>query len=158
MSKYISQINNQNFVYPNYDLAEYDVDIVHNINNTSVSGIVTSFSAVTASSSIIQVRYTTTWIRNGAEVFIRPSNVLSISSLHLMAPNQLYYKSWRAVDSVSTTSTGATAFTTTARTINLTPALLGLTTFVSGVYNFEFRFVGATSIFPVCAPLSITIP
>jgi hypothetical protein len=158
MSKYISQINNQNFVYPNYDLAEYDVDIVHNINNTSVSGIVTSFSAVTASSSVIQVRYTNTWSRNDAEVFIRPSNVLSISSLHVMAPNQLYYKPWRTIDSTSTTLTGVTTFTNTNRLIQFTAAGLGLTTLVSGVYNFEFRFIGATSIFPVCAPLSITIP
>jgi hypothetical protein len=158
MSKYISQINNQNFVYPNYDLAEYDVDIVHNINNTSISGIVTSFSAVTVSSSSISVRTTNTWIRNGAEVFIRPSNLLGLYSLHVMAPNQLYYKPWRAVDSTSTTLTGLTTFTTTNRTSTFTPSLLGLTTFVSGVYNFEFRFIGATSIFPVCAPLSITIP
>jgi hypothetical protein len=158
MSKYISQINNQNFVYPNYDLAEYDVDIVHNINNTSISGIVTSFSASTVSSSSITVRSTNTWSRNGAEVFIRPSNLLSIYSLHVLAPNQLYYKPWRAIDSVSTSLTGSTTFTTTNRNAVFIPSQLGLTTFVSGVYNFEFRFIGATSIFPVCAPLSITIP
>jgi hypothetical protein len=158
MSKYISQINNQNFVYPNYDLAEYDVDIVHNINNTSVSGIVTSFSAVTASSSIIQVRVTFTWVRNGAEVYIRPVNALQIYSLHVLAPNQLYYKPWRMIDQTSTLSTGLTTLTITNRLIQFTAAGLGLTTFVSGVYNFEFRFIGATSIFPVCVPLSITIP
>ena len=158
MSKYISQINNQNFVYPNYDLAEYDVDIVHTINNTSVSGIVTSFSATTISSSSITVRATTTWIRNGAEVFIRPSNLLGIYSLHVMAPNQLYYKPWRTIDSVSTGSIGSTTFTTTNRNATFTPANLGLTTFITGTYNFEFRFIGATSIFPICTSLSITIP
>jgi hypothetical protein len=158
MSKYISQINNQNFVYPNYDLAEYDVDIVHNINNTSVSGIVTSFSATTVSSSFITVRTTNTWSRNGAEVFIKNDGTLVIFTLHVMAPNQLYYKPWRCIGAQRTSTTGSTTFTSTNVNISFTPALLGLTTFVSGVYNFEFRFVGATSIFPVCAPLSITIP
>ena len=158
MSKYISQINNQNFVYPNYDLAEYDVDIVHTINNTSVSGFVTSISAVTVSSTSISIRHTNTWVRNGAEVFIRPTNALQLYSLHVMAPNQLYYKPWRMIDQNSTLTTGSTTFTTTNRLVTFTAANLGLTTFVSGVYNFEFRFIGATSIFPVCAPLSITIP
>jgi hypothetical protein len=158
MSKYISQINNQNFVYPNYDLAEYDVDIVHTINNTSVSGFVTSISAVTVSSTSISIRHTNTWVRNGAEVFIRPTNALQLYSLHVMAPNQLYYKAWRMIDQNSTLSTGSTAFPTTNRLVTFTAANLGLTTFVSGVYNFEFRFIGATSIFPVCAPLSILVP
>jgi hypothetical protein len=158
MSKYIPQINNQNFVYPNYDLAEYDVDIIHNINNTSVSGIVTSFSATTVSSSSIIVRATTTWYRNGAEVFIRPSNLLGIYSLHVMAPNQLYYKPWRTIDSTSTPTTGSTTFTTTDRNVPFSPANLGLTTFISGTYNFEFRFIGGTSIFPVCRSLSILVP
>lgn len=158
MSKYISQINNQNFVYPNNDLAEYDVDIIHTINNTSVSGIVTSISATTVSSSSITIRHTNTWYRNGAEVFIRPVNALQLYSLHVLAPNQLYYKPWRIIDSNSTLSTGVTTFTTTNRIITFTASFLGLTTFVSGVYNFEFRFIGATSIFPVCTSLSITIP
>jgi hypothetical protein len=158
MSKYISQINNQNFVYPNNDLAEYDVDIIHTINNTSVSGIVTSISAITVSSSSITIRHTNTWYRNGAEVYIRPTNALQLYSLHVLAPNQLYYKPWRMIDTNSTLSTGATTFTTTNRTVPFTPANLGLTTFVSGTYNFEFRFVGATSIFPVCTSLSITVP
>ena len=158
MSKYISQINNQNFVYPNYDLAEYDVDIIHTINNSSVSGFVTSISATTVSSSTINIRHTNTWIRNGAEVYIRPVNALQLYSLHMLAPNQLYYKPWRIIDSNSTLSTGVTTFTTTNRGIGIPAAAVGLTSFVSGIYNFEFRFIGATSIFPVCTSLSITIP
>jgi hypothetical protein len=158
MPKYISQINNQNFVYPNYDLAEYDVDIIHNINNSNISGFVTSISAVTVSSSSIQIRHSNTWIRNGAEVFIRPVASMQLYSLHVMAPNQLYYRPWRMIDQNSTLSTGATAVATTGRLVQFFPSQLGLTTFVSGTYNFEFRFIGATSIFPVCSSLSITIP
>jgi len=50
-NKYISQINKQNFVYPNNDIAEYDVDIIHDINNNSVSGTVTNFTATTVTTT-----------------------------------------------------------------------------------------------------------
>lgn len=155
---YKPQIDNINFVYPNFDLAEYDVDIIHVPNDNSVSGVVTSFSAITISSSSITVRTTNTWTRNGAEGFIRDNGALQIYTLHAMAAGQNYYKPWRMIDSNSTLTTGSTTFTTTNRNITFTPSQLGLTTFVTGTYYFEFRFVGATAIYPVCQTLSITIP
>jgi hypothetical protein len=155
---YKPQIENQNFVYPNFDLAEYDVDIIHVPNDNSVSGVVTSFSATTVSSSSITVRTTNTWTRNGAEGFIRNNGALQIYTLHVMAAGQNYYKPWRLIGSQSTLTTGSTTFTSTNRDATFTPADLGLTTFVSGNYYFEFRFVGATSVFPVCRTLNITIP
>jgi hypothetical protein len=158
MSRYIPQIDNQNFVYPNYDLAEYDVDIIHVPNDNSVTGVVTTFSATTVSSTGITLTTTNTWTRNGAEVFIRNSGNLSIYTLHAMASSQNYYKPWRTIDSFSTITTGSTTFTLTNRLINFTPSQLGLTTFVTGTYYFEFRFIGATGIFPVCQTLNITIP
>jgi hypothetical protein len=157
MSRYIPQINNQNFVYPNFDLAEYDVDIIHIPNDNSVTGVVTSFSATTVSSTGITVTTTNTWTRNGAEVFIRNNGAMQIYTLHVMAAGQDYYKPWRLIGSNSTFSTGSTTFTTTNRAVTFTPADLGLTTFVSGNYYFEFRFVGATAIYPICQTLSITI-
>jgi hypothetical protein len=158
MSRYIPQINNQNFVYPNYDLAEYDVDIIQVPNDNSVSGVVTSFSATTVSSSSITIRTTNTWTRNGAEVFIRNNGALQIYTLHAMVSGQNYYKPWRLIDARATIITGSTTFTTTNRDVAFTPSFMGLTTFVSGNYYFEFRFVGATGIFPVCRTLNITIP
>lgn len=158
MSRYIPQINNQNFVYPNFDLAEYDVDIIHVPNDNSVTGVVTSFSATTISSSSITVRTTNTWTRNGAEIFIRNNGALSIYTLHAMVPGQLFYKPWVIVGSNSTLSTGVTTFTSTNRDAIITPDEFGLASFTSGTYYFEFRFVGATAIFPVCQTLSITIP
>lgn len=155
---YKPQINNTNFVYPNFDLAEYDVDIIHTPNDNSVSGVVTSFSATTISSSSITVRTTNTWTRNGAEGFIRNNGALQLYTLHAMAASQNYYKPWRMIDSNSTLTTTITAQTTTNRNVTFTPSDLGLTTFVSGNYYFEFRFVGATAIYPVCQTLSITIP
>jgi hypothetical protein len=158
MSKYIKQVNNQNFVYPNYDLAEYDIDIIQDINDNSVSGVVTSFSATTITSTGITVTFTNTWTRNGAEGFIRSNGALQIYTLHAMAAGQTYYKPWRLIDSASTLTTGSTTFTTTSRAVPFTPSQLGLTTFVTGTYYFEFRFVGAKSVYPVCQTLSITVP
>ena len=155
---YKPQIDNTNFVYPNYDLAEYDVDIIHIPNDNSVSGVVTSFSATTISSTSITVITSNTWIRNGAEGFIRNSGNLCIYTLHAMAAGQNYYKPWRMIDSFSTQTTGSTTYITTNRSTSFTPSQLGLTTFVTGTYYFEFRFVGATSIYPVCQTLSITVP
>ena len=158
MSRYIPQINNQNFVYPNFDLAEYDVDIIHVPNDNSVTGVVTSFSATTVSSTGITVTTTNTWTRNGAEGYIRNNGALQIYTLHAMVPGQLFYKPWVIVGSNSTFTTDATTWTSTNRTATFTPDQFGLTTFTSGTYYFEFRFVGATAIFPVCQTLSITIP
>ena len=42
--KYIKQINDYNFVYPNNLIYEYDTEIVHDINDNSVSGITNSFT------------------------------------------------------------------------------------------------------------------
>jgi hypothetical protein len=157
MSQYIPQINNQNFVYPNYDLAEYDVDIVHNINNNSVSGSVTNFSATTVSSSSITITYNVTWVKNGAEVFLRNSNTIGYVSVHAFPANRLYYKPFRVVSSISVANTGQTTITSGNTTFAITPSMFGLSTFITGAYYFEIRFIGGNSIFPVCQTLNITV-
>lgn len=157
-NKYISQINNTNFVYPNYELAEYDVDIIHNINNYSVSGYVTSFSAITVSSSSITVAYNATWVQNNAEVFLRNSGNLGYISIHAMRPEQIYYKPYRIVSTTSVAYTGQTtvnvnsSFTMFASQFGTPPV-----SFATGPYYFEVRFIGANSIFPVCQTLNLTI-
>lgn len=157
MSKYISQINNTNFVYPNYDLAEYDVEYIHTINNNSISGFVTSFSAVTVASTGMTLNLNATWVKNNADVFIRNTNVLSYLSIHGMTPNQNYYKPWRVINSASNNSLTATTLTFN-QNFTVTPSQFGVASFTTGVYYFEIRFIGATSIFPVCRTLSITVP
>ena len=157
-NKYISQINNTNFVYPNYELAEYDVDIIHNINNYSVSGYVTSFSATTVTSSAITVAFNATWLQNNAEVFLRDSGNAGVLSIHAMRPEQIYYKPYRVVASTSFTYTGQTSFNINSSFTMLstqfgTPPVL----FSTGPYYFEVRFIGANSIFPVCQTLNLTI-
>ena len=155
--KYIPQLNETNFVYPNYEISEYDVDILHSINNNSVSGTVTNFSATTIASTGITLNHSYTWSKNGAEVFVTSAGLLNLLSVHMIAAGQTYYKPWRLVDLVTSVSTGIST-ASGSNTITVTPSMMGLTTFVTGTYYFEFRFIGLKSIYPVCQTLSITVP
>lgn len=154
--KYIRQIINQNFVYPNNEVPEYDLEIVHDINDNSVSGTITNFSAVTATTTGITFSYDYTWARNGAEPFISDFGVLNLVSVHMMTPSQSYYKPWRCINVVSSTGTTINTSSGTINTGVITPAMLGVNTFVSGTYYFEFRFIGHRAIYPICAQLSIS--
>lgn len=154
--KYIRQIINQNFVYPNNEVPEYDLEIVHDINDNSVSGTVTNFSAVTATSTGITLSYNYTWAKNGAEPFVSDFGVLNLVSVHMLTPSQSYYKPWRCINVVSSTGTTITTSSGTVNTGVITPAMLGVNIFVSGTYYFEFRFIGHRSIYPICAQLSIS--
>jgi hypothetical protein len=156
-NKYISQVNNQNFIFPNYDLAEYDVEVIQNINDNSVTGTISSFSVSgTSTTTGITLTYNYTWNKNNADIFIDNSGNLHLLSVHMLAAGQTYYKPWRCVEMVSTGTTIYTAYTG-SDTIVVTPSTMGLTTFSSGTYYFEFRFIGLKSIYPVCQTLSITV-
>jgi len=155
--KYIRQIVNRDFVYPNNEVSEYDVELVQNINSNVVSGTVTNFSATTITSSAITFGYTFSWTQNNADAWIRNANQLGIASIHCMLPNQLYYKPWRIVDSIaynppfSPTYTGSRSFT-------IAPANFGLTSFTNGTYYFEIRFIGHLAVDPICLQYNIVIP
>ena len=156
--KYIRQVINQNFVYPNNEVSEYDIDIIHDINNNSVSGTVNSFTATTITSSSITFSLNFTWNLNGAEPFIRNStSALSILSVHMLAPGQDYYKPWRLVMNQASNNTSLTTFTFT-RIFTVTASQLGLTSFPDGTYYFEVRFIGHRAIYPVCLSLNINAP
>jgi len=154
--KYIKQIINENFIYPNDNVAEYDVEIVHDINNNCVSGTVTNFSATTVTSTGITFTHNTTWALNNAEPFIRNSNLLAIYSIHCIVPGQSYYKPWRLVQSRGNGNISATTFSETGSTFTITPSQMGVTSFTNGTYYFEMRFIGHRCIFPVCLQLTIS--
>jgi hypothetical protein len=157
MSKYIPQLNNQNFVYPNYDLAEYDVDIIHDINDFSVSGTVTNFVVSgTARTTGITFTYDYSWVKNDADPFISTSNNIHLLSIHMIASSQIYYKPWRCVDLHTSNVLGASNYVG-SDTFTVTPSMMGLTTFSSGTYYFEIRMIGLKSIYPICQTLSITV-
>jgi hypothetical protein len=153
---YKPQIENQNFVYPNFDLVEYDVDIIHIPNDSSVYGNITSVSATTISSSSITITYSGNWLLDGAERWSYSGNT-NYLSIHVIAAGQNYYKPWRTIK-YETTNNLSTFVSITNQTATFTPSQLGLSTFTTGTYYFEFRFIGANSIYPVCQTLSITVP
>lgn len=151
--KYISQQNVDNFIYPNNVLKQYGVEIVHNINNNSVSGTVTNFTGTSISVSAITMSFNYTWSLNGAEPFIDDAGDYNILSVHMMAPSGLYYKPWRQVYGkyASPTSTNSGAVSVT-----LTPSQLGLTYFTDGTYYFEIRMIGKKSVQPICKSLVVS--
>jgi hypothetical protein len=154
--KYIKQVNNQNFIYPNNDLSEYDIELVQDINDYSVSGSVISLSATTQTFSGITFSLNYTWSKNGAEPFINQVGEIPIVSIHMMGPTQLYYKPWRLVEYIVASSTGATSQSGTT-SFTVTPSQLGLTTFTTGSYNFEIRFIGHRAVYPVCQSVAVTV-
>jgi len=156
-NQYIPQINNQNFVYPNYDLAEYDVDIIQNINDNSISGTVTNFVVSgTARTTGITFTHNFTWAKNGADVFISASGQIHLLSVHMIAGGQTYYKPWRCVDIVTSGTTGSSTYSG-SNTVTVTPSMMGLTTFSTGTYYFEIRMIGLKSIYPICQTLTVTV-
>jgi len=154
--KYIKQRTSSNFVYPNNSLEEYDVDIVHDINNNSVSGTTTSITASSVSSSGITFSFDYTWAQNSAEPFVFTGTSYSFLSVHMMEPNTIYYKPWRLVSAVTgtaaSTKSGTVSFT-------VTPSQMGVSSFTNGVYSFEIRMIGKRAIFPICQSVTVsTVP
>ena len=155
--KYISQRISQNFVYPNNEVSEYDLDIVHDLNNNSVSGTVNSFSATTFNSTGITISYNCTWNKNNADPYINGAGQLNLFSVHMMASGQNYYKPFRMVTFVSDANISLTT-SIKSGTFTVTPAMMGLASFSGGTYNFEVRFIGKRAVYPVCVTLSINAP
>lgn len=153
--KYIKQVDSDNFVYPNYGLKEYDTEIIHDINNNSVSGTVTNFSATTVSYSALTFTFNYTWNSNGAETFIDQANNLVLLSVHMLTNTQDFYKPFRLVHFISTPTTGTTS-TSGSTSFTVTPDNLGVTNFTNGVYTFEFRFVGHRSVMAVAGSYTVT--
>lgn len=154
--KYIKQIINENFIYPNDNVAEYDVEIVHDINNNCVSGTVSNFSATTVSSTGITFSLNYTWLLNNAEPWIRNTNLLAFWSLHCIVPGQSYYKPWRLIQSRSNSNISLISNSETGVTTTITPSQMGVSAFTNGTYYFELRFIGHRCIFPVCLDLTIS--
>jgi hypothetical protein len=153
--KYIPQVDNDNFIYPNFKLAEYDVVVLHSLDETSVSGTVTNFVAVSQSSSSITFTYDYTWNLNGARRFTLPNGDTSVLSVHAMTGSQNYFKPFRMVNNISGTSSITTK--SGSGTITITPAQMGVTSFATGTFNFEFRFIGALAIYPICISYNVVI-
>jgi len=161
--KYISQVNNQNFVFPNNVVPEYDLEIIHNINDNCVYGVVRDFSGTTIGSDLV-VSFDYTWDLQGAEPYIRNSSAVAVLSVHAMGPNEVYYKPYKTVgrfffndipitriDSGVTPGFDRLSFTITA-------ASLGIPSLSNGTYYFEVRFIGQRCVYPVCFAFNYAAP
>jgi hypothetical protein len=145
--KYIKQIDNENFVYANNTLAQYDVEIIHDLKENSVSGETSGFS-VAISSNNLYLSFTYEWFLNNAEPFISDDGKLNILSVHLQTPTKQYYKPWICVGLIQRSNTALTYVTDTQNFI-ITPAMAGVSSFTAGNYYGEVRFIGKRGIYPI---------
>jgi hypothetical protein len=157
MSKrYIPQTPSNDFVYPNNDKVEYDQEIVHEINDNVVYGTVSGLTVAESSGNLL-LNYTFTWDRNGAQVFLRDSGSLGLLSVHVLAPGQDYMSAWRMIDSVSNSDPDLLTYTAPiSRTI--APSSFELTSWPTGEYQFEFRFIGLKQNYVVCTTATLEEP
>jgi len=140
MRKYIPQRTFNDFVYPNNNKAQYDVnDVVQNINPNVVSGTVTNFVATLVGGSL-KVDFNYTWSKNGAEVFVNQSNEINTISLHVMPAGVTYFKPWRCVDNLTAVSGSTSASGAYSETFSA--SLLGVPSLTGGTYYFEIRMIG----------------
>lgn len=149
MKKYIGQIRNENYVYPNNTRYEYDSVIVHSINNNSPSGTVTNVQAI-PNGSTIDFSFDFTWNLNGAEPYVRKDGMLSVFSLHIMEPGNYYLNPWKVVGDHSTPITGSTSLSGTF--------VANLPYSISGEYYYEVRFIGHRTVSVVCDSIIVTFP
>lgn len=153
--KYIKQIINQDFVYPNNEVSEYDIELVQDFNSNVVSGTVTNFTTTSVTTTGITFSLNYTWSRNGAEPWVRNSSVNAILSVHCMVPSQTYYKPWRVIGSQANVNLNQNSYSGSYN-FSITPSNFGLTSFTNGTYYFEFRFIGHLAVYPICASLNLT--
>lgn len=164
--KYITNQQDINYVYPNNIINQYDVEIVHDVNDNCVTGTVTNFSAVTYTTTGMTLSFDYTWTLNGAERFSNFNDLAYILwSLHGMntpinayGTPQGYYNPWRMLAYLPTNSTGTTisgTFNSSGVTV-FTPAMFGMSTFpISGTsYEFEIRMISKNCVLPICQTLT----
>jgi hypothetical protein len=162
--KYIGQVDNQNFVFPNNTVSEYDVDIIHDVNDNCVSGSISNFSVTGVTTTGMTVNFDYIWDLNGATPFTRNSGAVSVLSLHMMGPTQNYYKPFLTVGRFVFTDIPITRIESGVTpgfnrlSFAVTPELMGLTAFTTGTYYFEIKFIGERCVFPVCFSQSIMMP
>lgn len=154
--KYIRQVQNHSFVYPNNGLSEYDIEIVHDLKDKSVAGSASNFVAVFSGNNI-SVSFDYVWVENGAEPFINQDGKLSVLSVHMMDANNLYYKPWRLIGEVRSPNVNDVIISGNFSTV-VTPSQLGVSGFTNGIYYFEIRLIGHRAILPICVTSSVVYP
>ena len=153
--KYIKQSNSYNFIYPNNTVAEYDVEIIHDINDNAPTGSISSITVSGATITGMTLHWSGTWNLNNSQPFVQDSGGVTTVSVHGMGPTQVYFKPFRLLEKY-TVSTGTTSAIYSDQTIALTPSQFGLTYFTDGTYNFEFRLVSKRAVLPICGSVVVS--
>lgn len=159
MSKrYIPQTPNNDFVYPNNDKVEYDIEIYHEINDNVpigiVSGLTLSYNTEVAPPYDLVLEFYWSYDRNGSIPSFRENGNQSLLSVHMLTPDQEYFKPWRIVTSRSNTVSGDT-FSGTLST-NVPTSFFQVDSWPAGEYTFEFRFVGLRENYIICQTASLS--
>jgi hypothetical protein len=151
--KYITDVVNNNFVYPNNTQYELGQEVVQNINQNQQVGTVSSFTA-SASGSNISISFQFFINFNNAEQFKTVTGQTSVFSIHMMAAGEVAFKPWKLIKSFTALNPPQTGVTIGSEII--TPAEMDLPYFVDGDYYFEVRFIGQNSIYPVTVTRTIS--
>lgn len=162
--KYIGNQQDINYVYPNNIINQYDVEIVHDINNNCVTGTVSNFTGSSYSTTGLTLTFDYTWNLNGAERMLNwTDDATMILSVHGMytpltafGSPQGYYNPWRMLYHV----TGSTVTTSSSGSVNtgvLSPAMFGLSSFPASTayYEFEIRMISRNCVLPICATITV---
>lgn len=156
--KYIGQVNTTNFVFPNNVLAEYDQEIIHDLDPQPIEITTFTVNSVTGTTNALTVNFDYGIDFNGAEKFLSDDSAgfANIFTIHMLAPNQQYYKPWRTVNFNENVS-GNELYTGASQSfvISSTNMGLGLSGFTNGTYVFEFRAIGKKQV--VVKTVSITV-
>jgi len=160
--KYIGQINNSSFVFPNNYLAEYDQEIVHDLDENNIEINTFTVNSVTGTTNQLTINFDYAIDFNGAQKFLSDDTAgfASIFSIHMLAPNQQYYKPWRCVYFNENVS-GNTLYTGASQNFIITSSLMGLGSsgFTNGTYVFEFRAIGKRQVVTALATVTVsTLP
>ena len=160
--KYIGQINNSSFVFPNNYLAEYDQEIIHDLDPQSIEITTFTVNSVTGTTNLLTVNFDYGIDFNGAQKFLSDDTAgfANIFTIHMLAPNQVYYKPWRTVYFNENVS-GNTLYTGATQSFSVTSTQMGLGTsgFTNGTYVFEFRAIGKKQVVTALATVTVsTIP
>lgn len=151
--KYVRDLENNNFVYPNNTQYELGQEIIQDLNENQQTFSIQSFNT-TVNSGNISLQYQIYVNLNNVEQFKTVTGKTSIYSIHMMAAGQTDFKPWRMVDVFTSTNPPQTGVTIGGETI--TPAEMGLPYFVDGNYYFEVRFIGQNTIYPFTITKTIT--
>jgi hypothetical protein len=157
--KYIGQINNSSFVFPNNYLAEYDQEIIHNLDENNIEINKFKVNSVTGTTSSLTVNFDYAIDFNGAQKFLSDDifGYANIFSIHMLAPNQQYYKPWRCVyfnENISSPE----IFTGDTQSFIISSTIMGLgaSGFTNGTYVFEFRAIGKKQVVTALATINVT--